>query len=130
MPLFGYHKGMKLRINDNSLRLRLTRSEVEEFASSGHYESSVDLAGGRLVYRLEKDADAMLPSAAFADGTITVSVPRSAADQWTESDDVGIEEPHAAGLKIAIEKDFACLKPRADEDTPDHYPHPATGAVC
>jgi len=120
---------MKLRISGNSLRLRLTRSEVEEFASTGTYESSIDLVGGRLVYKLEKDADSASPSAMFSDGMITVSVPAYAADQWTGSEDVGIEATHA-GLKIVIEKDFACLTPRPGEDTPDHYPHPATGAAC
>ncbi|MBK9215184.1 MAG: hypothetical protein IPM59_06235 [Chloracidobacterium sp.] len=120
---------MKLRINGNSLRLRLTRSEVEQFASTGSYENSIGLAGGRLVYKLKKDAAAASPSAVFSDGMITVSVPPSAADQWAGSDDVGIEAD-AEGTKIAIEKDFACLTPRPDEDTPDHYPHPAAGTAC
>jgi hypothetical protein len=120
---------MKLRIGGNSLRLRLTRSEVEEFAQTGIYQSSIDLAGGRLIYRLEKTSDAAI-GASISGTTITVHVPASAAEQWTGSEDIGIETSDSGGTKIIIEKDFACLKPRAGEDTDDHYPHPATGAAC
>lgn len=120
---------MKLRISGNSLRLRLTRSEVEEFASVGSYESSIDLAGGKFVYRLERGDGASL-AAGFDGSKITVQVPRVAADRWTGGDDVAIEAPVDGDVRIVIEKDFACLKPRAGEDTDDHYPHPATGAVC
>ena len=46
---------MKLRISGNSLRLRLTRSEVEEFASTGTYESSIDIGGaGHACYVADK----------------------------------------------------------------------------
>lgn len=120
---------MKLRISGNSLRLRLTRSEVEEFAATGSYENSIDLAGGSLTYRLERTDGGSL-AASIVDNTVVVSVPSAAADRWTGSEEVGIEAPDHGGLKIVIEKDFACLKPRAGEDTGDHYPHPATGAVC
>jgi hypothetical protein len=120
---------MKLRISANSLRLRLTRSEVEEFASTGAYESAIDLVGGPLVYRLER-ADVEAMAAQLSDSTITVSVPSAAAEQWTGSEDVSINAPVEGSLKINIEKDFACLKPRLGEDTDDHYPHPDIGAVC
>ena len=120
---------MKLRISGNSLRLRLTRSEVEEFAATGIYENSIDLGGGRLAYRLEKTEETSL-TASLSGDTIKVSVPSAEADRWTGSEAVGIEAPDNGGLKIVIEKDFACLKPRAEDDTDDHYPHPTTGAAC
>jgi hypothetical protein len=120
---------MKLRISSNSLRLRLTRSEVEEFAANGSYECAIDLAGGRLTYRLER-ADVEATTARLSECTITVRVPSAAADRWTGSEDVGINALTAGSLKITIEKDFACLKPRAGEDTEDHYPHPEVGAMC
>lgn len=120
---------MKLRISGNSLRLRLTRSEVEEFAATGSYENSIGLTGGTLTYRLERTGAATL-TASLSGSTITVRVPGTAADQWTNGDEVGIEASENGGLTIVIEKDFACLKPREGEDTDDHYPHPATGAAC
>ena len=120
---------MKLRISGNSLRLRLTRSEVEEFAETGSYENSIDLAGGSLAYRLARtDGDSL--TASLSGNAITVSVPAGEADRWTGSEDIGIEAPDHGGLKIVIEKDFACLNRREGEDTDDHYPHPATGAAC
>lgn len=120
---------MKLRISGNSLRLRLTRSEVEEFAATGSHENSIDLAGGTLTYRLERTDNGEFRASLTGD-TITVSVPATAADRWTETEDVAVDAPTNGGLKIIIEKDFACLKPREGEDTDDHYPHPATGTVC
>src|SRR5690349_9290033 len=121
---------MKLRISGNSLRLRLTRSEVEEFASAGIYERSISLGGSALAYRLKKDEAATALSATLADNTIAVLVPAAAANRWTETEDVAIDAPADDGLKITIEKDFACLKPRPGEDTDDHYPHPEVGAAC
>jgi hypothetical protein len=121
---------MKLRISGNSLRLRLTRSEVEEFASAGAHESSLDIGGSRFAFRLEKIEDTTSLSAALADNTITVHVPASAADRWTHGDDVAVDAPTSADLQIVIEKDFACLKPRPGEDSDDHYPHPEVAAVC
>ena len=120
---------MKLRISGNSLRLRLTRSEVEEFAAAGSYESSIDLAANRLTYRLER-ADVATLTAELSDHTIIVRAPSAAAMRWTESSDVAIDAPIDSSLKITVEKDFACLKPRQGEDTDDHYPHPETNAAC
>jgi hypothetical protein len=120
---------MKLRISGNSIRLRLTRSEVEEFAYVGSYESSIALAGGELVYRLEK-AEIESPVAFLSGSTITIRVPVAAAADWTGSEKVGIEAFDKRGLKILVEKDFTCLKPRPGEDTEEHYPHPAAGLKC
>jgi hypothetical protein len=121
---------MKLRISGNSIRLRLTRSEVEGFAVTGSHENSIDLAGGPFVYRLEKDSDVTALSAELSGTAITVRVPATAADRWTGSEDIGIDIQSIGGTKITIEKDFACLKPRPGEDTEEHYPHPAAGLKC
>ena len=45
---------MKLRLQGNSVRLRLTRSEVERLRETGLVEESVDFgAGAALAYRLQ-----------------------------------------------------------------------------
>jgi hypothetical protein len=45
---------MKLRLQGNSVRLRLTRSEVERLRDTGIVEESVDFGGGEvLAYRLQ-----------------------------------------------------------------------------
>jgi hypothetical protein len=122
---------MKLRIRGNTLRLRLTRSEVDEFAATGRFADRVGFGGGRsLVYAIERTgADAV--SAAFDGGEIRVLVPAQLADTWTKTDQVGFDAAHGIDdgdeLKILVEKDFACLTtPRNDEDAADSFPHPKT----
>lgn len=121
---------MKLRIRGNTLRLRLTLSELDEFAASGRCADQISFGGERsLAYAIEK-TDAEAVSAAFDGGEIKVLVPAQIADEWTKTDQVGFDAIHPIGaageLKILVEKDFACLTPRNDEDTTDNFPHPKT----
>jgi hypothetical protein len=45
---------MKLRLQGNSVRLRLTRSEVERLRETGLVEESIEFGSGEsLVYRLQ-----------------------------------------------------------------------------
>lgn len=85
--------------------------------------------GARLEYALEASKDAMGPTARFATGRLTVSVPRSSVGQWAGSEEqVSIEgtQPLEGGgrLAILVEKDFRCLTPREGEDESDMFPHP------
>ena len=114
---------MKLRIRDDSLRLRLTRSEVDTFANSGRVESRISFGEKKLVYALAHSASAARVAARFANDEILVVVPSPAARAWASSEEVGIESSDGA-LRILIEKDFACLKPREGEDDRDAFPHP------
>ena len=120
---------MKLRIKGDSLRLRLTRGELDRFAREGTVEDRIRFGAGRaLVYRLTRDARAQSPAASFADDTIEVRLPESQAREWCETDLVtvnGTQRADGIELRIVVEKDFACLKPRADEDESDNFPHPA-----
>lgn len=116
---------MKLRIKGNSIRLRLTQGEVDRLASAGAVEERVEFGTGKafLTYSVAVSADAAEISANYNDNKITVTLPKSAADVWTNSDEVGLEA-ETAGLKVAVEKDFACLKTRAGEDESDMFPNP------
>ena len=119
---------MKLRILGNTLRMRLTRSEVDEFAANGRCADKISFGGEQsLIYAIEKTADDAV-SAAFDGGEIKVLVPAQLADRWTETDQVGVDAAYPIrngdDLRILIEKDFACLTPRDDEDTADNFPHP------
>jgi hypothetical protein len=119
---------MKLRINENSLRLRLTQKEVAQFRSSGRVDAAIYFASGRkLSYSLESLADAAEVSADFDNTAIHVRIPAEVAIQWTDSDDVGIRASQPTGeglrLELLIEKDFQCLH-RTDEQEPDAYPNP------
>jgi hypothetical protein len=115
---------MKLRIQGDSLRLRLTRSEVARLRTSGAVEETAHFCDRRgLTYGIRKLAGSDAIRAEFTDGTITVHVPAGAAEAWAASDEVGMTA-RDGDLRIAIEKDFRCLtRPREEER--DAYPHPA-----
>jgi hypothetical protein len=121
---------MKLRVRGNSLRLRLTRGEVDALVREGRVEEHVAFApdpAARLVYAVEA-RDVAVVAAALAPGEITVVVPVALARTWASSDEVGISREQAVGaegtLKLLIEKDFTCLVPREGEDGSDAFPHP------
>lgn len=119
---------MKLRIKGDSLRLRLTQGELSDFAMHGRVEDRIRFAPGRaLTYRLAIDPEATQLAAVLSDQAIEVRVPASAARQWCESDLVTLAGTQADGpveLRIVVEKDFACLQPREEEDESDQFPHP------
>jgi hypothetical protein len=123
---------VKLRIKGDSLRLRLTRAEVQQLADSGSVEERVHMTpSGVLVYRLARTTEAATLGASFVAGVVEIQVPEKTALDWCASDLVTLEhvQPHGAvRLRIVVEKDFACLAPRADEDESDNFPHPDEGS--
>ena len=127
---------MKLRIKGASLRLRLTQGEIQALGEQGMIEERVPFAAhARLVYRLTREAAAREITASFSDGVVEIHIPEAAARQWCTSELVTLanEQPVPGGtLRIVLEKDYACLAPRTDEDESDNYPHPqaATGKTC
>ena len=125
---------MKLRIRDNSIRLRLSQSEVDSLSSDGLIGSAVMFAGGsRLGYCLESSPACVDPVAHFESSELKVRLPESAVQHWATSDEVSIEAEQGLDeggyLKILVEKDFACLAPRAGEDESDMFPHPEEGST-
>ncbi|HEV2688173.1 MAG TPA: hypothetical protein VGV35_06455 [Bryobacteraceae bacterium] len=118
---------MKLRLQENSLRLRLNQAEVAQFSKTGHVEESIDFgAGANLTYVLESSSKIDIPHAAFQNGQLRVQMPSSVGRDWVTTDRVGVEgEQTLAGdkqLSILIEKDFQCI--HRDEPEPDAYPNP------
>ena len=115
---------MKLRIRGNSVRLRLTRSEVEEFGITGKIEETVDFGPGKrkLVYALEAYPGERV-FGDYEENSIRVFVPAEQARLWVISDSVGVESA-GEGLQILIEKDFACLNERPGENEDDSFPNP------
>lgn len=120
---------MKLRIRDNSIRLRLARGEVDTLRDSGLVSARTGFPGGRdFQYRVESSPASVNPGAFFSDNVVTVRLPETAVLAWANSEQVSIagEQRLDDGepLAILVEKDFACLAPREGEDDSDMYPHP------
>ena len=119
---------MKLRIKDNSVRLRLAQSEVIELAERGTVESVTRFPGGATVrYGLKKTEEGRI-TLTWKENTLLVLVPEDKVQIWTESDLVGFSERiNMVGsdpLDVVIEKDFKCLTDRPGEDESDLYPNP------
>ena len=123
---------MKLRIKGPTLRLRLTQGEIRALHEAGSVSEEVPFAPQvRLVYRLRKDASARAIRASYSGNVVEIVVPAAAADTWCTTEQVTLAEVQPAGaaaLSITLEKDFACLAPRTDEDESDNFPHPQAGS--
>lgn len=121
---------MKLRIRGNSIRLRLTKSDIAQFAASGRVEEILEFGFAKpaFCYRLDKTAEADTVSASFEDNCLKISIPVVDAEEWVKSERVGIESAQPAGdnnvLRILIEKDFACLDNRAGDEDSDTFTNP------
>ncbi len=121
---------MKLRIKGNSLRIRLTKSEVNYFGKENYLEEKTEFGNAVFIYALQSSADVKSISATFIQNKITLLIPTSVAYVWTTTNQVGIEGEMETGnnkkLFLLIEKDFKCLDNVA-EDQSDNYENPNAG---
>jgi hypothetical protein len=120
---------MKLRIKGDSLRLRLSRTDVQRLIETGAVEETTHFAGGStLRYGIALQAESMEIAVSFAAAEIRVSVPEQQAKLWAaSSEQVGLYSEEVTPA-VAVEKDFACID-RDDPDNADAFPNPK-GAVC
>jgi hypothetical protein len=127
---------VKIRIKDNSIRLRLTRGEVDTMRDSGVVVSTTGFPGGRnFSYALESSPASVNPAAFYSDNEIRVRLPETVVLAWvtTEQVSIGGEQilDHGEKLSILVEKDFACLAPRPGEEESDMFANPdADTAEC
>lgn len=105
---------MKLRIEDHSLRLRLSEAEVQQFAEAGRVAAVLPLgptAADSLTYALERVENEDF-RVTYGAGAITVKVPAALATHWTSTDQNGFSATlmmaEDQALKILIEKDLDC----------------------
>ncbi|MGY3213050.1 DUF7009 family protein [Mucilaginibacter sp. HD30] len=113
---------MKIRIKGNSIRYRLSKTDVYQFIKTGYLDETVDFGPQKLIYALKK-YDKPTLSADFERNTIVLYMPEHMAMEWEASEKVGFSGYHNK-LSLLIEKDFQCLD-NAVEDQTDNYPNPA-----
>src|SRR5689334_17993051 len=118
---------MKLRIKGNSIRLRLTKSEVELFGREGYIDERTEIGDKLFTYALQQ-YDGPNLSAEMENSRMIVYMPAAFAKDWVESNKVGYEyeKELASGNKLylLIEKDFKCLDENITEDQTDNYENP------
>jgi hypothetical protein len=109
---------MKLRLEENSLRLRLSEEEVRHFAATGQVAYTIAFGpapGQTLRYSLER-----LPAAApttavqvrYEAGALAIEVPAAIAHNWTTTENIGFKAhvlvAEGQELRILVEKDLDC----------------------
>ena len=120
---------MKLRIRSHNLRFRLTQGEVRSL-SAGQTVSEITgfPNGNSFRYSLIPSSKNGRIHAVFNNGEIGVHIPIHLISNWAQTDLVGFDEKLSISsdenLTVLIEKDFACLKPRALEEDFDAFPNP------
>jgi Family of unknown function (DUF7009) len=127
---------VKLRIRGNSIRLRLSQSEVAQLAQNGRVNDSTRFSAapeGRLSYTLESSPSApeVFAGLSLSRGEIRITIPQSQTQEWANSELVGLQHTQPIDgdetLSILIEKDFQCLTPRPGEDQSDNFQNPLAG---
>lgn len=116
---------MKLRIQGNTLRLRLSKTEVETFEQNGMVKEHVEFGETSFTYLIETISGNKV-TAVYEMNTIRIGVPESIKAKWTTTDQVGFDAVvnyDDQKLEVLVEKDFQCLIPRK-EDESDLYSNP------
>ena len=127
---------MKLRIKGDSLRIRVSRSEVAKLLAGDCLEETIHFtpeAVAKFTFALQQETSLSRPTVQYTDSRVAVLIPAEQANAWGATDQVGIAEDISLGsfgsLALLIEKDFACLD-RSEEDNEDTFPNPNAGATC
>ena len=125
---------MKLRIRGNSVRVRLTRSEVARLGEELPVEQITEFSkSSSLRSSVWPSRDAAAPIASFDAAGVRVILPAERVHEWASTDQVTIEARQDLGagkfLQILVEKDFQCIHSRAEGNT-DAFPNPRERSVC
>jgi len=123
---------MKIRIKGNTLRYRLTKSEVDLLASSGIVEEYTEFNEQAFTYALKLKSGIEQLEATFTNNTITIYFPASKTNEWRDGEQIGhhFDMPlnNGKALFILVEKDFVCLD-ETHEDQGDNYPNPLLSKI-
>lgn len=102
---------MKLRILDDSIRLRLERSELVQLLRDGRVERRTRFGTSTFVYAIHAVEQSTPLRAACRSQRIDVYVDMSRAQAWATSEESSLEAVQREGdaaLRLLIEKDFPC----------------------
>jgi hypothetical protein len=121
---------MKIRLNGNSIRYRLSKTDIANFGEHGLIEEKTEFPNNKsFYYCLQKKEGIKNIEATFSENRICIFVPEIIAAEWTTTDVVGFDSKMSLGeekeLLLLIEKDFVCLD-QTWEDQHDNYPNPNT----
>jgi len=118
---------MKIRIQGNSIRIRLSKSEVNQLVTEGNVEEKTSFLNSSFGYCLKSVAGIEELSASYEADQIIMFVPESLLENWPANNVVGFEAHMPIGetdsLYLLLEKDFKCLD-NTSEDQSDNFENP------
>lgn len=118
---------MKLRIKGNTIRFRLSKCEVADFAEQNIISETTNFIGNKFNYGLVTDPKLDYVDISFIESNLIIKLPSETAKRWTDSNEVGIYHNISTGegkiLQLTIEKDFKCLDETIEDQT-DNYENP------
>lgn len=127
---------MKLRIKGDSLRLRVSRSELDRILCGERVEDTVHFSSdpdAKLTYSLGSASLGASTGVLYSPGQVAILLAKDDMETWGDPSQVGIYTSVGIGsensLELVIEKDFACLD-RSDEDNTGTFENPHAAANC
>lgn len=122
---------MKLRLHENSIRLRLLQNEVRQLREIGNVSETIVFGikpTETITYALRISGETVKIHAQMNENQIEIFLPLAAAENWADGEEIGLYETQKIGdfgeLEIIVEKDFVCLDRPFDADNQDAFPHP------
>jgi hypothetical protein len=111
---------MRLLIRGNSIRIRVSKTELAQLAEAGRVEDTVRFSSEHaLRYGIEVRPTGAV-TATFEPTAIVVTVPKSRLDLWVRPEEVSVEGSQPVGrgkaLQIVLDKDDAGAARRRDDD--------------
>ena len=121
---------MKLRLRENSIRLRLLQTEVRRLREIGNVSETIVFGVNpteNLTYSLRVSGETEKIFAQMIDNQIEIFLPLSVMENWADTNEIGLYATQAIGdlgeLKITVEKDFVCVERPNDADNADAFPY-------
>lgn len=121
---------MKIRIQDSTIRFRLSKTDLKQLKKKGKVECKCVFGSSQAFkYSLvsKKRGNSEYLCVDLKKNHIKVELAASDVKEWINSDlegfDAEMDNGTKEGLYVLIEKDWECLTPR-EEDGKDLFPNP------
>jgi len=118
---------MKIRIKGDSVRFRLTQTEVRELSENGKIYDHTNFGNAKFQYGVILDDNIDDLQVSFVHNSILLQMPITIGKDWYSNDIITyenrIETYQGTKLYLLLEKDFTCLD-NTTEDQSDNYPNP------
>lgn len=118
---------MKIRMKGNSIRLRLSKTDLRKLEQNEIVKEQTNFGNNILLYQLIPSALHQHLDASLQSSKIEIYIPQSFSAVWNSNDIVSISEnknlQDGSQLHILVEKDFQCLD-KTSEDQSDFFVNP------